>query len=569
MPYVGGTSLARILEALSEIPPVERRGRHFLDVLDRVQAGRPVPPKLDGPYRRYLERASYVQATCWITACLADALDYAHAHGLVHMDVKPSNVLIAADGSPMLLDFHLARRPIRSGERISDRIGGTPGWMAPEHRAALQAVSLGQPVAQPVDHRADLYALGLLLREALGGPRAGQDDPDGRPWRRRNPEVSVGLADIVQKCLAEWPSGRYRNAPELADDLKRHLNDLPLRAVPNRSLPERWRKWRRRPSAWVLRTAWTTSVTSVVGLIVLALMLYSQRVHELETALEDGREFCRLDRFPDAVHTLGHGLECAAMVPAVGHLTDLLRQQLRVARRGQEAAALHHLADLVRFRYGITPPGAGEANALLRDIRAIWDERHLLLEPLAGDMDTHRQQQIRSDLLELVAVWAELRIGLADPSEAHVAGEDALRIVEEARDSCGASFTIDRLRRSLAKAQGRIDSSQEPDRIPRSALDHYDLGRSFLRLGQLQAASEEFQRTLDERPQDFWPNFYQGLCAYRLRQFHDAFGAFGICIALARLPPNAISIGPWPRMPWDAATRPSETTPMPWNAIPG
>src|SRR5439155_14139911 len=62
MPYVGGTSLARILEALSEIPPVERRGRHFLGVLDRVQAGRPAPPKPDGPYRRYLERASYVQA---------------------------------------------------------------------------------------------------------------------------------------------------------------------------------------------------------------------------------------------------------------------------------------------------------------------------------------------------------------------------------------------------------------------------------------------------------------------------------------------------------------------------
>ena len=128
------------------------------------------PRRSDRPYRRNIENVSYVEAICWIGTRLADALQEAHAHGLVHMDVKPSNVLIAADGSPMLLDFHLACRPIRAGERFPDRIGGTPGWMAPEHRAALDAVARGEPIPEPVDHRADIYALGLLLREALGGP---------------------------------------------------------------------------------------------------------------------------------------------------------------------------------------------------------------------------------------------------------------------------------------------------------------------------------------------------------------------------------------------------------------
>src|SRR3954454_11216551 len=217
MPYLGGTSLARVLEALAEIPHHQRRGRHLLDVLDKVQRERPAPPSAgDGPYHKYLDQASYVHAICWIAACLADGLHEAHAHGLVHMDVKPSNVLIAGDGQPMLLDFHLARKPIKAGERISDRLGGTPGWMAPEQEAALKAVGLGQPVSASVDHRADLYALGLLLCEALGGAGAGVRDVAGQLCHRRNPEISVGLTDIALKCLATKPADRYRDAASLA-----------------------------------------------------------------------------------------------------------------------------------------------------------------------------------------------------------------------------------------------------------------------------------------------------------------------------------------------------------------
>jgi serine/threonine protein kinase len=102
MPYLGGASLARLLEALVEVPLQERRGRHLLEALCRVHDGQfPLPATDEGPYRRYLEQASYIQAVCWIVACLADGLHEAHAHGLVHMDVKPSNVLIAADGLPL------------------------------------------------------------------------------------------------------------------------------------------------------------------------------------------------------------------------------------------------------------------------------------------------------------------------------------------------------------------------------------------------------------------------------------------------------------------------------------
>ena len=304
MPYLGGTSLARILEVLAEVPPANRRGQHILDVLDRIEAVRPEPMQPDGPYRRYLQQTSYVQAICWIGACLADALHEAHARGLVHMDVKPSNVLITADGLPMLLDFHLARKPIPSSERFPDRIGGTRGWMAPEHGAALEAVGLGQPVPAPVDSRADIYALGLLLREALGGPSLGHRGQDGPPLRRRNPTVSAGLEALVEKCLAERPSGRYGDAAVLADDLRRHINDRPLRGVPNR-LTERLHKWQKRNPAGPLGAA-LGFVLVLVGTVVV--LFYLQRDRELHTALDDGRVFCDSGRYSDAVHSLSRGV---------------------------------------------------------------------------------------------------------------------------------------------------------------------------------------------------------------------------------------------------------------------
>ena len=87
----------------------------------------PAAPRADGPFRRSLEQASYVEAMTWIASCLADALHYSHARGLVHMDIKPSNVLITMDGQPMLLDFHLARGPILAGERGAGPSGRDAG----------------------------------------------------------------------------------------------------------------------------------------------------------------------------------------------------------------------------------------------------------------------------------------------------------------------------------------------------------------------------------------------------------------------------------------------------------
>jgi serine/threonine protein kinase/Flp pilus assembly protein TadD len=532
MPYLGGASLARILDSIAEVQLGERTGRHILDVLDRVQARPLASRNADGPYRRYLVQASYVQAVCWIAACLADALSSAHAHALVHMDVKPSNVLIAGDGLPMLLDFHLAHRPIRSGELIADRLGGTRGWMAPEHRAALEAVQQGQSVPQAVDHRADLYALGLLIKEALAGPAAAHDATAGQPWRRRNPGVSVGLADVVDKCLAAQPSERYADAAGLAGDLRRQLSDLPLRGVPNRSLAESWQKWRRRRPADLTRAiAWAITCAALILVLVLVQASYRERVRDIETALEDGRNLRTSGHSVEAAHTLGRALNRARSIPATQQLTRALELELLRARRGQQAAALHELAELVRFRYGIDLPKATEALVLTESISTIWKERDLLLATAAATLDSNTEKGIKTDLLDLVATWAELRAGLAPAADREAARHDALNILDEVSLACGSSPRVHRLRRTIAEASPPdLPFPHNPAAL--SPLDHYDLGRAYLRAARFREAAQEFQHVLDQRPQDFWPNFYQGVCAYRLGQLHEARASFRTCIAL-------------------------------------
>jgi eukaryotic-like serine/threonine-protein kinase len=534
MPYLGGASLGRVLEGVAHIPAGLRRGRDLVAVLDCVEAGQAGQSDRDGPWRRRLEQTSYVQAVCSIGACLADALQSAHAHGLLHMDVKPSNVLIAGDGLPLLLDFHLAHRPIGQGEQIVDRVGGTPGWMAPEHRAALEAAGQGKPVPRPVDGRADLYALGLLLREALIGPAPKADCGTQKPWRSKNPEVSTGLGDIVDKCLAPVPFDRYPDLASLADDLRRHLSDLPLRGVPNRSLAERWRKWRRRrPAALSRLIAGLVIVAALAMSFGVAEAYYGQRARAIATALEDGRKLRQAGRFSEAVQTLARGIEQSRVVPGMAELERALVTELGRARLGHKAAAVHELAELVRFRYGIDLPAEDEARALADNVRAIWNERGGLLAQDSATSLRTTEPDIRSDLLDLAIAWVELRVGLEPAGGTRESRRDALKILDEAADSCGTSPRLDRLRQSLAGRAGEPGPGAANGARALSALEHYDLGRSLLRAGRFPEAALEFERVVDDRPQDFWSNFYLGLCNYRLGRLRDALAAFGVCVALA------------------------------------
>src|SRR5205085_8496240 len=281
MPYFGGTTLAHALEAVAAIPPADRTPADLWAALGS-----------DADLPRTWAAADYPRVVAGVGACLADALQYAHDRHLVHMDVKPSNVLLTAEGQPMLLDFHLARPPLPAGGPPPAWLGGTPAYLAPEQRSALDAVRAGRPVPAPVDGRADVFSLGVVLYEALAGDRPGERP---QPLASRNRRVSTGLSDVVGRCLAADPADRYPDAAAAADDLRRHLADRPLRGVRNRSPVERWRKWRRRrPYALAL-----IAVLASVALAGLGVVLHLNRqADRAMAALDQGESALRAGRYP-------------------------------------------------------------------------------------------------------------------------------------------------------------------------------------------------------------------------------------------------------------------------------
>ena len=318
MPFLGGATLAQVFDLLKDQPPEARTGKQLMEAVDEIERRLPIASPAQGPFRNFLGRSSYVSAICSIGACLADGLQYAHERKLVHMDIKPSNVLLAGDGQPMLLDFHLARGPIRPQEPAPAWLGGTPGSMAPEQERAVNCLRDGRPITERVDERADLYALGLLLYEALGGPRRESPGAVLPPLHRINGGVSPGLSDVIHKCLCQDPRDRYADAAALATDLRCHLADLPLRGVPNRSLAERWRKWRRRRPFGLLRSLLLlVSIAAVVVTAALAGVGYRHRVTEIQSSLDQGRALLKRGQHSEAAIALRRGLALTGDLPFV------------------------------------------------------------------------------------------------------------------------------------------------------------------------------------------------------------------------------------------------------------
>jgi eukaryotic-like serine/threonine-protein kinase len=179
---------------------------------------------------------------------ICEAVSFAHAHGVLHRDLKPQNVMVGPFGEVLVMDWGLSKLLRTENESLADELPlrtspanqtsrtstshgtilGTPGYMAPE-QARGEVVSL--------DRRADIYSLGEVLKFLL---REGSLDP-----------APKALTAISGKALAADPQQRYDSAQELASDVARYLDGLPVSAYPEGPFARLWR-WAGKNSPWLL-----------------------------------------------------------------------------------------------------------------------------------------------------------------------------------------------------------------------------------------------------------------------------------------------------------------------------
>lgn len=189
-----------------------------------------------------------------IIATLARAVDHAHKQGVVHRDLKPANIILNSGGDPYITDFGIAKH-LAEDETISTdgEVVGTISYMSPEQARGS---------TRETDSRSDIYALGVMLFEMLteyrpfrGNARAviHQKLYDDAPSPRKLvPTLARDLETICLKCLEREASKRYQTALELAEELERFQNNVPIKARPISRFEKTWRWCRRQPAVAAL-----------------------------------------------------------------------------------------------------------------------------------------------------------------------------------------------------------------------------------------------------------------------------------------------------------------------------
>ena len=262
MPYLPGGTLGEVLAHVRTVPSEKRSGRTLLEAVDASLFRRGEIAPATSPARALWAGRSWPATVCAIGAKLASALDYAHRQGVLHRDVKPANVLLSAEGEPLLADFNIGCCSKVEGAGPAAYFGGTLPYMAPEH---IEAFNPDHPRApESLDGRADVFGLAVTLWELLTGMNPFGIEYLHGSWpetlealaaqRRTGPPPEAvaavndgdvpGLRDVLLRCLSPDPEGRPATAGEMARELELCLKPATRALV--RPTPGGWREAVRR-----------------------------------------------------------------------------------------------------------------------------------------------------------------------------------------------------------------------------------------------------------------------------------------------------------------------------------
>jgi eukaryotic-like serine/threonine-protein kinase len=512
MQFIDGQSLAALIGELrrlrDEADPIRLRPRDERDAgiasanltADKGEVpadakARPVSASFSrerSSDRRYFDRVADLGRQA------ALALEHAHQLGVVHRDVKPSNLLLDLRGQLWVTDFGLAQVAGDPGLTISGELVGTIRYASPEQILARRGF---------VDHRSDVYSLGATLYElsTLRPPFDERDrnalirqiaDDDPRPPRSLDPSMPSALETIVLKALRKDPAERYGTAQELADDLKRFVDGRPILA--RRPTPaERLRTWsRRHPS------------TVGAGFIALILLLGASLISTALVRREQKKTLAEQHKAESAYRQERQRAEEAEARfrlarRAVNELIQVSEEEL-AHRPGMEglrkrllASALTYYQEFIEQRRG-DPDAQAELRDTTRRVETILadlavlraaGELYLLIQPPALD-DLRLDDGQRARVAELSARagkrWMETfgdRGRPVPPAERVRLALEQARANEAAVDAILAPSQRLRLRQLALQSEG-LGAFREPEVVQ-------GIGLSPLQREQLRAIEEE------------------------------------------------------------------------------
>jgi serine/threonine protein kinase/Flp pilus assembly protein TadD len=445
----------------------------------------------------------------------AEALEHAHELGVVHRDIKPANLLVDVRGHLWITDFGLAHIQGDTKLTMTGDLVGTLRYMSPEQALAWPGL---------VDHRTDIYSLGITLYELLTLEPAfrGRDRQEvlrriereePQSPRRRSPAIPVDLETIVLKALAKEPQARYATARELADDLRRFLEDRPIRAR-KPGLGQRTVRWARRHKPVVV------SATAVLVLAVLALA-----VSTVVVALERREAIRQRDtarRAVDAMYTkvAEQWLEQEPEMEEVQR--EFLREALRfyqefARERGTDPAVRlatgtayrrvgdieHKLGEQARAEEAY-----GQAIALFRRLAHDYPTQPEYQEALADSCHhlglllarRKRGQEAEEAYRQAVALWEKLLAGAPDSPRYQYGLAASLSelgsVFHQARGR--RQDAEDCYRKALALLEPLVADTPKP---PRDAAYQHQLGTILSHLADLPGSSgtlEQHRQLLEE-----------------------------------------------------------------------
>lgn len=305
----------------------------------------------------------------------AEGLAHAHKQGVVHRDIKPQNLMLGIDGQLHIMDFGLARLLDEPSVTVTGEMLGTPAYMSPEQIGAD---------CRKIDHRTDIYSLGVTLYELLTGRRpfegATRDQTiariyaeEPRPPRKLNPQAPIDLETICLRALEKDPRRRYPSAGEMAADLRRFAEDRPIlsRRV---SAFEKGVKWVRRHPA--MTAIIVLGLTITVGAMLWTMQMIEDRHARADALVAEAFGLLAYEDYRDPAPALAKLAEASPLGPdqtayrralAMAHLLD------------DPAMAVDHLTAVLQSKPGDRDAMYLLAWALRREGRAqmagLWIDR--------------------------------------------------------------------------------------------------------------------------------------------------------------------------------------------------